>query len=387
MILEGEFPKDERVRKEALTLSKRGFVLTVLCFRDGNSEREEEWQNIRVIRKPLPWLINKFKPLLLSFPFYEIYWERHILTVLKSNSFDVLHVHDLPLLRLSRKISLLKNMTLVVDLHENRPEIMRLYNFVTRFPGSVLISIDKWIKYQQEQVRGVDKLILVSREASEYYKRNRIVKDNCRISVIPNYPSIAYLENVEIDNLIIRKYSQYFTAVYMGDTSLRRGTLDILKAAKELRDEKNIRFIILGNSSEQKILEDYVMKENLENVELTGFVPFERSMSYIAAAKVGISPLKRNDHHDTTYAAKIFNYMYFGKPIIVSDCPSQENLVNELDVGMVFKDGDYGQLAEMIVRLNNEEQLYSIYSVNARDAVKKRLNWESLEDELIGIYE
>ena len=39
-----------------------------------------------------------------------------------------------------------ENLPTVLDLHENRPEIMRFYPHMQKLRGKLLISIDKWIK-------------------------------------------------------------------------------------------------------------------------------------------------------------------------------------------------------------------------------------------------
>ena len=60
--------------------------------------------------------------------------------------------------------------------------------------------------------------------------------------------------------------------------------------------------------------------------------------SYISSGSIGISPLHRNIHHDTTYANKLFQYMSFGKPLLVSDATAQKNLIERTNSGLVHQE-------------------------------------------------
>ena len=48
----------------------------------------------------------------------------------------------------SLKINKKLNLPIVLDLHENRPEIMKFYHHLQKFPGKQLISTSKWKQKQ-----------------------------------------------------------------------------------------------------------------------------------------------------------------------------------------------------------------------------------------------
>jgi len=122
------------------------------------------------------------------------------------------------------------------------------------------------------------------------------------------------------------------------------------------------------------------------NIELLGYVPFQKAVSYIAASKAGVCPFLRNIHHDTTYANKLFQYMALGKPAIVSDCPSQVNVIKESHCGLIFKAGNVNELIDRITELRENKELYNSLSENARISVKEKYHYKIAERSLLEAY-
>lgn len=384
MVLDEEFPPDIRVENEAEALIKDGHSVTLACYTRKKLTEKETYKGIDIVRFPITDLLYKLKALSLSVPYYFNFWYKNLNLILQKNRFDVIHIHDLPLIKPGLKLSRKFNIQLVADYHENRPEIMKMYKHVKTFPGNILISLKAWQKYQKEITPEVDKLILVTNEAKDFYVDEYGLKRD-KIFVVPNYADVKKSINVKIDKSIINKYKNKFALVYFGDTGFRRGTLNIIEAAKALKKNNKIQFIIIGTSKEQYLLENEVKNHNLNNVLLTGYLPYEKAASYIAASKAGLCPFLRNIHHDTTYAKKMFQYMAFRKPVIVSDCTAQTNVVKKYRCGAVYKAGNSHELVDRIIQIMNN-QIYQQLSDNAYQAVQQDLKAENANKELIKLY-
>ena len=80
---------------------------------------------------------------------------------------------------------------------------------------------------------------------------------------------------------------------------------------------------------------DVILKEEVKKLDLSQYVDFEGWKdlslfpSYIRASSVCLSPLNRSKQHDVAYANKIFQYMSYGKPIVVSNAIAQEQIVKQ----------------------------------------------------------
>lgn len=165
--------------------------------------------------------------------------------------------------------------------------------------------------------------------------------------------------------------------------------LTVISALQHIIPEvPNIKILIVGKSKEDYLLTDFINENKYQQyVELAGWQSFELFQSYIKAADVGICPIHKNIHHDTTYANKIFQYMALGKPIIVSNCTSQQNLVENYNCGLVFKDRDEKDFADKVIDLAKNTELYKTLSANTEATIKNTMNWEKTSKSLKKIYE
>jgi len=385
MVLETPFPPDERVENEILVLIKEGFRVTLVCAakeRKGDVTIEEK-ENFTIYRIPVSKFIYKSGALALIFLFYFSFWYRNLNRIIAKIKPDAIHIHDLPLVKTGIRLSRRHKIPVVADYHENRPEIMKMYHHVQTFPGKYLISIKGWHNYQINQTPRVNRLILVTEEAREYYANYYGINAG-KITVLPNYISTERFKSFNFVNETAYGNERPFTVVYFGETGLRRGTMTILESAQVLREE-NIKFIIIGNSREQSVLEKTVKDHELGNVTLTGKLPVPEAMKIISASDVGLCPFLRNIHHDTTYANKMFQYMALGKPVIVSDCTAQVNVVKLENCGMVFTSGNASDLSEKILSLT-DKSTYEVLSKNARSCIYSKYNWETSGARLTDLY-
>ena len=103
-------------------------------------------------------------------------------------------------------------------------------------------------------------------------------------------------------------------------------------------------------------------------------------------SNLGVSPLNRNIHHDTTYANKLFQYISFGVPVICSDSTAQANLINAFECGKVFEEKNSNDFEKKVLSLFNNKKEYELLKTNCLNAIKK-LNNSVVSKELISIYE
>ena len=387
MILDEEFPPDVRVEKEIRALERNGHQIYLLTYTRKDKSLTDSYNSAIVKRIVVSKLMYKFKALALALPFYFNFWKKFIESEIDKNDFDVIHVHDLTLVSTVLKIGRKHNIPVIGDYHENRPEIMKLYDHVKSFPGNILISVNKWQKFQAKYSNLLDRLILVTKEAKDYYIKNFGLEEK-KVFVVPNYADLDNLSKFKIDDKIVRKYSNKFMLVYFGDTGSRRGTITVLETALELQNDiknNDVHFVIIGDSREQSKLEDKVIELKLKNVELTGYMPIEKAVSYFSAADAGLCPFLRNIHHDTTYSNKRFQFLRYGKPVFVGNCPTQAILVKQNNCGWVFTAGDSKMLKQKIIDLKNKKT-YKELSDNSLVCVKDKFNTSVADNELIKVY-
>jgi glycosyltransferase involved in cell wall biosynthesis len=384
MILESEFPPDVRVEKEIRTLTQAGHKIYLIATSTKKKIPEEQSNGLDIHRMHKSKLMTKFSALALSFPFYFNFWKRHIERFLSKHQIDVIHLHDLPLASVVFKLGKKHGIPAVFDFHENRPEIMKLYAHTNTTIGKLLISYKKWENYQAKYSKLADRLILVTPEAKIYYTKKYQVNAE-KTFVVPNFADVEHLKSIQPEQEIKNKYSKKFMLVYFGDTGLRRGTMTIVEAANLLKDRSEVHFVIIGNSKQQYLLSEKAKTYGLTNIEFTGFLNFKEIVSYISASRAGLCPFLRNIHHDTTYANKLFQFLYFGKPVIASDCPAQKTIINESNAGLIHVADDHHDLAKKIIELKDHTD-YNQLSQNAKKAVLSKYNTLIGNESLIDLY-
>ena len=388
MILDTSFPPDPRVENEAISLIKNGHKVHLFCVDYTYKKKKKENINgIQVYRVQLPKLLYSFSALAYTVPIYHIFLSVSIFLFIRRCQVERLHIHDIQIARSVFWVNKIFRAPITLDLHENRPEIMKYYFHVKRRLGKLLIKPRVWKKFEFRYSKKADNVITVTKEAANYYIENTS-ESSKKFCVVPNTVRKSFYLDYHIDDDIISKYKDSFTLLYLGDTGLRRGLNTVLESLKFLIPLiPNIKVVIVGKSKEDGVLKDYVIKNNYQRyVSFTGWQDFNLFQSYILASRIGICPIHKNLHHNTTYANKIFQYMALGKPIVVSDCTSQKNLVEKYRCGLVFSDRNSKDFADKIMTIYKDKDYYKELSKNASSSVEKNLNWETTSESLTNIY-
>lgn len=389
MILDNSFPPDPRVENEALVLINNGYDIKLFALSfDKNEKNEETYKGIKVTRHYLDLkLYNKLSPLAYSLPLYHHILKKPVNDFINKNALDALHIHDIPIAGLVFKLNKKYDIPTVLDLHENRPEIMKSYSHISSGIGKYLVDINRWKKKQHEFINKADKIIVVTEEAKiDIIKNDKVNKD--KLFVLPNVVNISEFASHKINDDIIKRFTGKYILLYIGATGLRRGVDTAINALTILKNKiPEIKLVIVGKSRDDKFLKKLASDLNVEKyVEFEGWRDHKLLPTYIKASDVCLSPLKRNKHHDTTFANKIFQYMTFGKPVVVSDSTAQANLVKKINSGLVHFAGDHNDLAEKIIYLYNNKEEANVMGEKGKKAVDEKYNWNFSGQELINLY-
>jgi len=389
MILDNEFPPDPRVENETYTLSKQGHEVFLYCLNYKYNQRGKEKINgIKIYRKKTPKYFFSLSALAYTFPFYHLYFKKSIFDFINKNKIEVIHIHDIQIAKSVFMVNKKFNLPIVLDLHENRPEIMKHYDHVKSKLGKLLINPSIWKKYESKYIQKANKIIVVTKQAKQYYENTLHINNN-KIHVVPNSVRETFYTNYKLRREIINQYEDKFVILYIGATGSRRGLMSIVKSLKTIIPKiPNIKIIIVGKVKSNSNLIKYVRKFQFDKyVDFVGWQAPSLFPSYIMASDIGVSPLHKNIHHDTTYANKIFQYLSFGKPIVVSDCKAQEKIVEMYQCGLVFKDRNVIDFSEKILKLHGDKKLYNDSSFNAKKAIKEKLHWGIVSKDLNTLYE
>jgi len=139
----------------------------------------------------------------------------------------------------------------------------------------------------------------------------------------------------------------------------------------------NLRFWIVGDGKYTDSLKARTKELSIENhVTFFGRKPFTEMLNLLSQADIAIIPHIKSDHTDSTIPHKLFQYMYFQKPIIVSNCIPIKRILEETSTGQSYFDDDIEDLSSKILELANDRPRMFLFGENGKRWVEKKYNWD-----------
>ena len=387
MILDAPFPPDPRVENEAVSLVENGHEVFLFCLKYADEKAFDTINGIQVRRYSSNTIEYKLSALAYTIPLYSVIMQKKIAKFIRETNIEALHIHDMRIAGAVYKVNVNFNLPIVLDLHDNMPEVMKLYPHLQKFPGKYLISPKKWKQKEEEFIKKANKVIAVSPEFIETLAA-RLPLEKDKLVLVPNTIRKTFFEDYKVNETIIKKYKSNFVILYLGDTHLRRGIQTAIAALVKLKDTiPEIKLVIVGKNTT-----DIILRKQVKDLQLEQFVDFEGwqnvslFQSYILSSEICISPLHRNLQHDVAYANKIFQYMSLAKPLLVSDAIAQRKLVEKVACGLVHKDRDFEDFSNKVVALYKNKALRIALGESGKKFVQNEFSWEQTSKELINLY-
>ena len=75
-----------------------------------------------------------------------------------------------------------------------------------------------------------------------------------------------------------------------------------------------------------------------------------------------------------------------GKPLVVSDCPAQQRLIENEKCGLLHEAGNEVDLADKLNELLSNTEKCKQYGENGKSAVENKWNWDKTSEEMIDLY-
>lgn len=390
MVVDNELYGDVRVLNEARFLSQQGYSVHVLCLTFGQLPQEETIDGIRVTRVPIRKNTkNKLFAVNNLLPAYDRWWKRHIRAFVERESIQVLHVHDLYLAHAAHSALRSKNIPLVLDLHENYPAAVMTYKWATQFPYNWLTRPTLWQKREQRYLGYARKIIVLSESYRDQLRQHYPDLRESDFVVYPNVPSLEEFNSYPVDDQILDK-GKSFLLFYFGVIAERRGIFTSIEALRLLLQQgHDVKLLLIGRvDKDDQARFDACLSDPLLQPALIHY-PWKDIQflpSYVKASDVCLSPIFRNPQHESGVANKIFQYMLFERPLLVSDCFPQKRIVEEENCGLAFESQNAEDLAQKVVQLLENPELRREMGENGRLAVLRKYNLEKVGRNLLEMY-
>ena len=367
------FEYDTRIIKECKTLSEEGYEVIVIAYWNDGLQIKEEVNGYQIIRLLLitkPW--NKH-PIIQCIKYIEFLLKS--LLIIKRIKPDICHGHDPDGLFVGYMAKLLWGINLIYDSHElwGHTKHMTSYNRILYKIGSII---------EKRIMKRANAIITVNESIASIMKKNNIKDD---IFVIRNIPEVS-----EPNSEYTRGYYQFpeskYIIISVGSISRGRGVEQLIRSMENV--SHNIGLVLLGGEKiyKERIL-NMIEKYNLEDrIELIDPVSPDEVINVCRLADVGIvatENISLNDYY--SLPNKIFQYIHAGLPVLCSNLPEMEKIIDDYHVGLTLDmtiDGNMSNMINSIFANKNTLKKFTQASTRASE----KLSWNNEKNILLNVY-
>jgi glycosyltransferase involved in cell wall biosynthesis len=371
MLLRNPFTADSRVEKEAASLTRAGYRVTVVAEgRPGLPEQEERdgYAVVRVPRGParLPGLRMRE------------YRGRLVEAVVATRP-DIVHAHDSDALDAIARVAERLRVPFVYDAHElwlgqeNRGR-SPLYHGLFR-------AWYWWL--QRRTVPRAAAVLTVSQPIAERLRKSYGVP----VALVPNYPAeVGAVARRDIRELVTEPIPAGAPIVlYIGNIQLGRGLEELVAALPECPE---IVLVCLGAGRESGALPELADRLGVrDRIRFVPPVPADQVVSVAASATIGVAltaPISENNR--LALPNKLFQCMAAGIPVVATDAPHIRAMVEAAGAGVCVDPTSPTAIASGLRRLLADSAEAEAMGRRGAAAVRDRFNWGQSEQALLEVY-
>ena len=376
------FPRDPRVRQEALTLSQQGCRVSVVCpaGKALDSTRFEVIDEIRVYRYWQPWsargvfgyFLEYGWAMACSFALLTWIWIRE--------GFDVVHAANPPdLLCLVAFPFILIGKKFVYDQHDLCPELLS-FRFSTATVLRKLCFLMEWLSYK------LATLVIVTNQSAYDIALARGARTG-RLYIVRNGPDLEVL--VETTAKPSPKNGGQYLAVYAGTIGPQDGVDRLIMAAHYIihqRGRSDVRFALLGDGDCLEQLRNMARELKIESfIDFCGWVSSSTLETYLLTADLCLSPEPASEYNQRSSFIKLTEYMCYGKVTVCSDLLESRRTLG--DAGLFVDTDDPALFGNAILEILNAPERCDDIGRLAVERFRTSFHWGLSRKVLIEAYE
>ncbi|MEP9397134.1 glycosyltransferase family 4 protein [Mesorhizobium sp. KR2-14] len=384
---------DRRILQEALSLREAGYQVELLAGFECPQEEAFNWQGIGISRHAYDWSdtrarrvlgpISRIRGQLPGFMSRAVgkaiglatgisSFEHFVLEKILSKSFDVLHVHDFPLLAVAVEVKRRLGCPLVYDAHE-------LYHAQSQLPPAVQTS---YKRREAALIHKVDAAITVNEFIAGIMARDY----GCAAPhVIPN--AAPRLEAAPEDIRPLAGLAPGTRIVlYQGWLSPERGVDVLVRAATHF--PRGTSLVVVGYGAHEADLRRISAGQGTDDgrVVFLGRIEPQQLQSLTGSADLGVIPYWGIDLNNTYCSPnKLFEFAAAGLPFISNDLPFLRSITERHAFGVLVDLLSPQTAASAILAILDDPQRLAALRETAKEA-SNHLLWSNEAEKLLSIY-
>ena len=341
--------------KECISLQKNGFDVSLIVADDKGNETKE---NIKI------YDVGKEKSRILRM----IKSPPKIYAKALEIDADIYNFHDPELI--SKGIKLIKKGKKVIyDIHEDVPLQILSKPYLNLFFKKIISKIFEC--YENRNVKKFSYIITATN-----FIKNRFLKINKNSESVKNYPIVKELKSD------INWENKKNAVCYVGAIGRIRGISEIVQAMEFTDCKLNLA----GKFTDNKLRNEVLNYSSWYKVIEHGFASRELVKKIYEESKIGLVTLYPTVNYKDALPVKLFEYMLAGIPVISSNIPLWQEIIEESKCGLCVNPYNPKEIAGAINKILNDDILAKKMGLNGQKAVIDKYNWAIEEKKLIEIY-
>ena len=267
--------------------------------------------------------------------------------------FDVLYAHNavagLPTILISK----LKKIPVVFDFDDLLTGYSKI-SFVYRFGP----KMERW----------------VAKRAHLTIVNSRVVQQWCKEHGI--HRTVIIRHGVDLSRFKAADWERKYIT-FTGGMEVNDGVLLIPQAARDvLKEFPDEMFMMVGDGKDKENLRKQVEALDLSrSFVLKGWMDQGKIPGILAESKIGLITMLKVSATELSTRLSSYEYMASGVPLVTSNLDCSQEQVQESDAGILFENGNPQSLAQGILELLWNEDLWKRLSQNVMRYVKEHADW------------
>jgi glycosyltransferase involved in cell wall biosynthesis len=220
-------------------------------------------------------------------------------------------------------------------------------------------------------VKSTDAVVAVSEFVAKEMKKFLGEK---KIDVINDFFEKAEKTTHFTNTQLVNKHGSKIKVLFAGRLVYHKGIMTLLEVAKEIsKINKEIVFLVAGEGESKKECENYIKKNNLNNVELLGYVNQEKMGSLYDFSDIVYFPSILPEPLGRT----VIEAMSHGISVIASGVGGIKEIITDNENGILAKTGCVSEHVEKILDLSSNKEKRCRIGLQARQR-----SYDFLEDQI-----
>lgn len=206
--------------------------------------------------------------------------------------------------------------------------------------------------------------------------KESIEKYNNKVKYVPNGVNLSFFKTKNSFK------DSKFTICFVGAFGDWIDFNVIINTANEFKNDENVKFLLVGDGENFKVIQRKINEFNLNNIELTGAIPHSQIPEILSKVDICIIPFKVTPLTDRVSPVKLFEYWAMGKPVISTSFYEIKKIANDK---VIFADTPE-EFKTAIMYLKNDKELREKYEEIGFQEVKK-YDWNLLGEKYLELIE